>query len=353
MRHADARTPLPAQLPKEALGERGREENIWSSRYHWLESCGYKLRDHFSPDWVPSRKTSGNLTDCEDGQKSPNATLVNATRVSNGASVSLKMVDKALHPHEAAITRFFSSEPQASDPRNHCVPVYETIQVPDDGNALVLCMPLLCSYDDPPFDTVGEVVDLFGQLIEGLHFMHQHHVAHRNIIEDNIKMDAAPLYDTPYHPAKNATKRARSVSSRASTRTQHPVRYYFTDFGMSHPYEPEECPPLEDPFVKDICMLGKFIRARFLHDKRVFDFMESLVSYMVMDNPTIRPTMDEVVRRFDVIRGSLDGWKLRSRVVCNDDNPLLAPNRVVAHWWRKIGFALRGVPAIPAVAPRA
>ncbi|KAJ6591332.1 hypothetical protein B0H10DRAFT_2091375, partial [Mycena sp. CBHHK59/15] len=42
--------------------------------------------------------------------------------------------------------------------------------------------------------------------------------------------------------------------------------------------------------------------------------MEPLVAYMVQTDPSLRPDMDEVVRRFgDIVQG-LSSWKLRSRV---------------------------------------
>ena len=42
--------------------------------------------------------------------------------------------------------------------------------------------------------------------------------------------------------------------------------------------------------------------------------MEHLVTDMVQNDPTKRPTMDEVVTRFSEIRGKLNTWKLRSGI---------------------------------------
>jgi hypothetical protein len=86
--------------------------------------------------------------------------------VKDGASVSLKKISKSLHPYEADIARFFSIEPSASDPRNFSVPVLSTLQPPDDEDTVILVMPLLHRYDEPRFDTFGEVIHFFGQIFQ-------------------------------------------------------------------------------------------------------------------------------------------------------------------------------------------
>ena len=88
-------------------------------------------------------------------------------------------MSKSLHPSEATIAQFFSSEPLLSDPNNHCVPVYEILQVPEEDDHIIIVMPFLRKYHNPNFETIGEVVDFFSQALKGLQFMHQHRVAHR------------------------------------------------------------------------------------------------------------------------------------------------------------------------------
>ena len=76
--------------------------------------------------------------------------------------------------------------------------------------------------------------------------------------------------------------------------------------------------------------------------------MEALVADMVQDDPTKRPTIDEAVARLDSIIQGLSGWKLRSRVVRRKDFWMCGPIRGCAHWYRRIGFIARQVPAVPA-----
>jgi hypothetical protein len=71
-----------------------------------------------------------------------------------------------VHPYEADIGTYLSSEPPASDPRNHCVPIFDVLKVPDMEDRVILVMPLLRLFDSPPFETYGETVDLFSQVFE-------------------------------------------------------------------------------------------------------------------------------------------------------------------------------------------
>jgi hypothetical protein len=92
--------------------------------------------------------------------------MMDATRISDGAYVTLKSIKPSIHPYEAEIGTYLSSEPLASDPKNHCVPIYEVLEVPDVEDTILLVMPLLRRYDRPPLQTVGESVDFFQQIFE-------------------------------------------------------------------------------------------------------------------------------------------------------------------------------------------
>ena len=96
-----------------------------------------------------------------------NTTIMDAIRTSDGRIVALKQVPKSRYPHEEDINCFLTmSEPQASDPHNHSVPVYEILQSPLDNNVLLMAMPYLIRIDRVKFATVGEAVECFRQLFE-------------------------------------------------------------------------------------------------------------------------------------------------------------------------------------------
>lgn len=80
--------------------------------------------------------------------------------------MTLKHVDLNVHPYEVDIGLYFSSEPLASDPRNHCIPIYEVLQIPHTKNEVIIVMPLLRKYNDPRIKSVGEAVDFIRQIFE-------------------------------------------------------------------------------------------------------------------------------------------------------------------------------------------
>ncbi|KAJ7467093.1 hypothetical protein FB451DRAFT_1369520 [Mycena latifolia] len=89
-------------------------------------------------------------------------------------------------------------------------PTLEVIKVPGDNKYHILVMPLLRPWSSPRFDTFGEAVDFFGQILEGVKFLHNHNIAHR------------------FYP-----------------RTQRPPKYYLIDFGLTRIYATRDPPSLE------------------------------------------------------------------------------------------------------------
>ncbi|KAF8844597.1 hypothetical protein BDN67DRAFT_962981 [Paxillus ammoniavirescens] len=350
-------------------GQLSEPEVWWSQHYEWFKDNGYLLRPRYAPDWTPSwRGTNKNWFLCEDGRVAKFASrILDGTRLSDGTHVTLKLVNQTVHPHEIDIARFFSSEPLASEKANHCVTIYDVLPVLDDEESAIIVMPLLRDYIQPPFDTIGETVECFRQLFEGLQFMHRYRVAHRDCMSRNIMMDASGLYVDAFHPVSPLMKRDFSGYARFRTRTQRPTKYLFIDFGLSRRYDPSVVMPLEvpiwggdkevpefqnsnapcDPFPTDVFYIGNAIRKDFIEPKLGFDFMQPLIADMVQKDPSKRPTMDEVVERFDAIRAGLTRWKLRSRVIDKRENLFEGVVRGTSYWMRRIGFVAMGVPAVP------
>lgn len=92
--------------------------------------------------------------------------LIDATRLADGKIVKLKKTVDTTHPYELEINRLFSSEPYVSHARNHCVPVSEVLDVPGEEHVHIIVMPLLRPFDDVVFETVGEAVEFFHQVLE-------------------------------------------------------------------------------------------------------------------------------------------------------------------------------------------
>ncbi|KAL4078215.1 hypothetical protein V8B97DRAFT_1935859 [Scleroderma yunnanense] len=344
-------------------------ESWWSQRFEWLKNNGYLLRPRYAPNWVPSwHGTKMDMFSCEDSSIPKAATrILDGTRISDGVFVVFKIVKRSEYPYEVDIARFFSTDPIRSDPANHCVPIYDVLPLPGDADTVLIVMPLLREYKAPPFCTVGEAVDCFRQLFAGLQFMHKHRVAHRDCMSMNIMMDASRLYVDAFHPVHPLMRRDFSRFARYKTRTQRPVRYLFIDFGLSRQYDSSIIKPLEypiwggdkevpefhrsdepcDPFPTDVFYIGNAIRKDFIQPKHGFEFMEPLIADMINEDPSKRPTMNEVVARFEAIQKTLDSWKLRSRVVDRYETLLEVTTRTALHWTRQLTYVVRRLPAVP------
>ncbi|KDQ51608.1 hypothetical protein JAAARDRAFT_41078 [Jaapia argillacea MUCL 33604] len=325
------------------------------------------------PDWVPSwTTTKRHRLRCEDYQHFRYYQFIDATRLSDGTLVALKKVRKSIHPYEVEILSYLSSDPLSSDPQNHCVALYDVLQVPDDEDLTIVVMPYLRAFDNPRFDTYGEAIACFQQLFDGLQFLHRHLIAHRDNHNLNIMLDPTSLYPNSFHPVQTKRKPNFDRNAKHYTRTQRPTKYLFIDFGISRRYKPEDMPPNEpiidgadrtvpefreevaertglscNPFPTDIYYMGNMIREEFIQKRIGFEFMEPLVADMVQDDPSKRPTIDEVEARFADIRKSLGSWKLRSRVVEMEDDSFSGFLRGIAHWRRRLWFIVRRVPAVP------
>ncbi|KAJ6496871.1 hypothetical protein DFH09DRAFT_1103500 [Mycena vulgaris] len=218
-----------------------------------------------------------------------------------------------------------------------CIPLLSVLLPPDDDDKLILVMKLMWQHDRPRFDTFGEVMEFSRQAFERLQRV-QYNDGRTASFPSRIPSSIS-RHETPTH----------------YTRTQRPVKYYIIDFGLSRKFQEGEVPrtyiieggdssppefgtiqerldsaiphKLLDSFPTDIYYLGNMIRRNYLDGVPVlrqtakfgFAFMRPLVSDMVQDDPAKRPTIDEVVARFDEIRAGLSSWKLRS-----DSPPTLA-----------------------------
>ncbi|KAI0081936.1 hypothetical protein K474DRAFT_1768164 [Panus rudis PR-1116 ss-1] len=348
-------------------------EVFWRDHQQWLEQKGYMLRPRYHPGWVPSwekQRSKKSPYSFEDAQESLNADLLDAIRMSDNEVVMLKKVSVERHPYEVEIGRSFSSEPLVSHPKNHCASLLDVLQVPDDSDKVILVMPLLANYDSPRFKTIGEAVEFFRQIIEGLQFMHQCNVAHCDGNGRNIMMDPKRIFPKLYHPSSPTRNRDLTGPAKHHTRTKRPPKYYLIDFGLSRKYEHRREPIEEqliiggdksapefrdlskrwDPFKLDIYYLGNMIREDFLQLTRGLEFMQPLVADMVQDDPSKRPDIDVIAERFSEILQSLSWWKLRSRLIYEKDTQYVINHYVtqpIGHFFRTAAHMLAFRSALP------
>lgn len=118
-----------------------------------------------------------------------------ATSLTNGKVVALKLTDVTAHLEEVEITRYLSKDTLRSDPDNHSVPLIEVLEPPDDRNSRILVLPLLRPFDSPKFETKGEAIQFLDEFItvsfsrskselvsicplQGVSFLHRHRIIH-------------------------------------------------------------------------------------------------------------------------------------------------------------------------------
>ncbi|KAJ7160162.1 hypothetical protein C8R46DRAFT_1001367 [Mycena filopes] len=323
-------------------------ESYWRRTRVFLESSGYKLRPKFQPDFAANiNELSGAVLE-EYQSRHFHPHIMDAERISDGRKVMLKCVSSNAHPDEVKIAQLFSSPPHAGNPRNHCVPILNVLQDPDDDDKRVLVMPFLLPFHrpGPVFDTVGEVVDCFRQIFEGLQYMHENFVAHRFVtsrplsnLPDRVFQG---LWFQQYHarsytvssgvsPVKTWMDPLLEEASHPITRTECWPRYYIIDFGLSRQYDPNDGLPFEEvrlggdrspaehdyiacnPFPTDIYFLGNILKQEFVYSTGAYlsgvrfapfkhkplRFLTQLVDDMTQENPADRPTIGEVIQRFD------------------------------------------------------
>ncbi|OSC97558.1 hypothetical protein PYCCODRAFT_1376921 [Trametes coccinea BRFM310] len=300
----------------------------WKDRYRWLKGRGYDLRPRYSPDWEPSwLNTNLNAEFCEDAIMPTNPHVIDARRRSDGILVALKPVKK--RGDEIQISLYLSS---LQDPRNHSVRVLDTLDDPLDPSKSLMVMQYLRSFDDPEFVMVGDVIDFVSQMLEGLEFLHSHRIAHRDIAPPNVMMDGSSLYPDGHHPVYTTCSPDLIEEITPLLRMDHPVRYYYVDFGLSVRFQSgastlvvgdvgrdEEVPELSstvpyDAFKADIYALGNLFDKEFLQRYHGLEFLRDLVDVMKRQRPEQRPPVAEIVQMFDKVRKSRNPSSLRWRL---------------------------------------
>ncbi|TFY75607.1 hypothetical protein EWM64_g8404 [Hericium alpestre] len=239
---------------------------------------------------------------------------------------------------ESRIMAMLNASPLDGDPRNHTVPILDTFQDDEDSSISYIVMPFLRLTHNPPFTNVGEIVDFADQFLEGLAFMHEHCVAHRDCSEKNLMMDATAMYPLGFHPVKHTFLPDCNTPARSSIipRSVAGVRYYFVDFGISSFIPPDapsklvlgldgrdqDVPELSDedpydPFKVDIFTIGNVFRRLFYDDFSNMEFLAPLIESMTREDPAQRPTAAEALRQWTAIRKRISIfsllWRLKRR----------------------------------------
>lgn len=168
---------------------------------------------------------------------------------------------------EAYVLAYLNSEEVRQDPWN---PAPRVLYAAERGDETIVCMERLFEYDQPPFQTVGNVIEFIRQTLEvcpsalffllyvkdrpklqGLAFLHENRIIlHTYGDLHGTMMDIGGL------PLENFD------------RTKFPVRYYRINFSKAEQLEPEVSAHYSD-FHKDVQDCGTTLE-RMLMDVSLF-----------------------------------------------------------------------------------
>ncbi|KAH9478482.1 hypothetical protein JR316_0008937 [Psilocybe cubensis] len=259
---------------------------------------------------------------------------MDATRVSDGARVVMKQV--FLEEDNVPLLEYLNSPEMRADPRNNTVPLLEVIPVPSQykmaksrESAVLLVMPLLfplMSWSFP-FQHVREIVEVIEQLINGIVFLHEHRIAHRLVPNAHVPpahSDVCFHYVRHYlHPdgKSRAVFKDRCLVA--------PVKYYMIDYETAEYFPPnilsegrygqiKTVPEWSldapyDPFKLDVYQLGCQVKG-FAEEYKGLKFLKPLYIAMTRDNPDLRPTAADSLRKFKEIIDEMDPASLKREI---------------------------------------
>ncbi|EJD41432.1 kinase-like protein [Auricularia subglabra TFB-10046 SS5] len=327
-----------AQSAAEGYYELSARETFWRDHQPYLLSRGYALRPRYTPGWsAPWIGTDISPLHFEESVISRYGHVMDARRLSDGTIVSIKWSPAKEHTaNELTVLQLVSTPDMLADPRNHANPLLDWFNNPGEPG-FFLVTPWLYGLDLVPLENVNEVVDMMLQLFEGLAFLHEHRVAHRDCTNRNILQDVRPAFRKVPHPQGNYMTYDNETlpSPVARCRCKPSIRYYFIDFGISSKFEgdgghlvtgilgrdptaPELSPDVPyDPFKLDVYILGNFFMQEYLEKYSNLAFLRPLLRRMTRPTPESRPTMEEALRRLRRVAEQPSGlwfrWRLRAR----------------------------------------
>ncbi|KAI0040972.1 hypothetical protein FA95DRAFT_1683491 [Auriscalpium vulgare] len=310
----------------------------WRDRAYFLEGRGYLLRPRLRPGWQPSWVgTNKPYYEVEDGISSPlRVHLIDATRLSDGKMVYIKRVQTG--DLESRIAIKLSTEALRSDPENHSVPIIDTFVDSEDSQVSYIVMPFLRPVGRPEFEFIGELLDFGEQILEGLTFLHDNGIAHRDAALPNIMMDASAMFPQGFHPIYQSDLPDLSGEAPSYSRLSAGVKYYFVDYGISSEFpldsdpasrlvvgtlgRDQEPPELSDtvpydPFKLDIFVIGNIIRREYYEAATNLDILRPFVVLMTNSDPNMRPPARKLLEQWRLMRRSHSAvsrhWRIRLR----------------------------------------
>jgi len=211
-------------------------------------------------------------------------------RNKNGQDVVIKVISGPSATNELKAFRLLHSDALRDDPRNHTIPILEYIKFEEQIFAV---MPRWGEAYLGDFVNVGELIRYGRAFFEALAFLHEHEIAHGDIVQQNMFMDViVPSIPSPLLAGLRGPER----------------KYALIDFETARlpPVKGSPCPTeLEKAFKRDIRSLATALEINLRCIEDVIPDLGHLFDSMKDSDSPNQPTAASVLARFEEICMSL------------------------------------------------
>ncbi|KAI6099882.1 kinase-like domain-containing protein [Pisolithus croceorrhizus] len=274
----------------------------WSKYRNVFECNGYHLEtardvkdyylDNDRRSTSPAYRRACALQDedalCEDPGLPDN--LFRATRHKDGKKLVIKAVN--LLSRELDVARYISSPALRRDPMNHCIPIFDFLDVPTDGICFVVMEEWSsCLLSRLPA-TMHEFLSAIHQCIEHIVFLHRYHIVHLDISIYNFVTDYRGHY--------------ACIDYELSRRLDIDGPQVFSLRGTEIPPELERG-EASDPYMVDIWALAMLILRACQATGYGIPELLQIARSMLNECPGKRPCASAVLRAFRRLLRSM-GW---------------------------------------------
>lgn len=174
------------------------------------------------------------------------------------ASLIIRRVKRDSTEH--TILQSLNSDEIRSDPWN---PAPNLLYMAERGDDAILCFERLFGCDNPPLQTVANVIDYIRQALEGLCFLHEHNIVHH-----------------AYGDPKGVMMDIGRPSTADFDRTRFPVRYYRINFARAQQLS-RDVDPRSASFCSDVSDCGSLLQVLVDEVPKIGGKLRSLVVAMI------------------------------------------------------------------------
>ncbi|KAJ3710651.1 kinase-like domain-containing protein [Lentinula raphanica] len=276
---------------------------LWSPYRQFFQSHGYTLWNvskhygHVPPNDNP-RAPDGFSYENEYSANAPSEFSIGSplhfpARTTDNRDVMIAFLsDGVVVSNCVKVLRTIATGKNAGIDRNHALPLLHELR---HDNMIFGVFPLVgTAFIVTWFVNIAHALEMMSQIMEGIAFLHDHLVAHRDLFFGNF---LSSRRHGRWDPArKNDFLRPR---------------YYIIDFEMAVQFSPDSDPAtrMSDlpycPFKADVWQVGKTFIALLLHIEHDIPDIIRLLRRMCDDNAEDRPSAREAVDQLNKIRNEL------------------------------------------------